>query len=75
MEQNNKFDFRVWSANNWFVYSIMSIPPWAVLYDLIRSLCGWNYIIPLAVSLLGFQLIAGAMLIISVTAWKKYRNW
>lgn len=63
--------FRAWSAGNYLVYSCISIPSWAIIYT---SLYHNTYSVPIALSLLGFQLAGLVMLIISATAWKKYRR-
>jgi len=75
ISSKKKFHFREWSANNRFVYSVVSMIPWHIFYSLIRSLNETEYNIVLGMSLLGFQLLGLVMLIISVTVWKKYRNW
>lgn len=61
-----------WSANNWIVYSFMGIVPWAVVYNLFQKLFGLEYRLEIALPLLGMQLLALLLLILSNTVFQKY---
>jgi len=64
--------FKKWSANHWFVYSIMGISPLTMIYN-VAFMKHWSIAISLV--LLGIQLSGLILLILSVSIWKKYRNW